>query len=1400
MLSLSTGHDVGYLLGPVGVASGAEGYYTGAVATGEPAGVWWGAGADALGLSGDVDATVMEAVYSHHLDPRDPAAADRESWTDAARFADPHRAFRDAGRVYADLLDEHPHATPEQQEELWGEAQRSARQAVSFVDATFSVQKSITVLGVAFERAAVEAEKAGRVEEAAGWREHHQAVEEAAMVGARAAVAYLQDTAGYGRVGTHGGGGGQWVDSHQWVVAMFRQHDSRDKDPQLHVHTAILNRQLCPDGKWRTLDSKAIHQQRGAAAAVGERASEAFLTETLGVRFETRPDGKAREVVGVDQDVMELFSTRRRAIGPKVAELVQAYTERHGREPSPAERHTIAQEATLSTRKGKASAGEDLAERLDRWERETRAAVGGGLAKVADDVLARRQNAGAEVEFSPADVIARALETVAAGGATWTRSDLMRAVSDALPGHLGLTADEVRPLLESLTDRAIDEAVRITPEADLSLQPAEYRLSDGGDAFARPGSGRYAAHGQLQAERVLRAAAADAGFEKVGVGEVEALLRRYADNGSALGADQAAALRGVMTSGAAVETLVAPAGAGKSFLVGALSEAWAEHGRRVVGLAPSQVAADVMSDEGVLATNVDRWLRSGNDDQFQVGHGDIVVVDEAGMASTAHLMAVHERCQRVGAKMLLVGDPRQLGAVGAGGGFHDLAERAIGYELVEVRRFEQPWEARASLALRDGDLTALADYDRAGRILDGGTGDQAEAKALRAWEADTLGGKQSLLLVGSNEAAGRLSGLARAELVRLGLVPEDGVQLGKDGNTAGVGDLVQARRNEWSLATKDSRAPINRSAYRVLETRDDGGLRVEAAGGDSRPLELPASYVQQHLVLGYASTVHAAQGRTVDRTHSVISGGWDTSLTYVGLTRGREANTAWVVTRQTPEDSPPGQAQEVHPRSGYAVLSDVLERDNEDRTALEQKWVAEELAASTFTTVGQLLAGINMSCRGQTSGLLDRLAADETITDTQRAVLAGDDAMGSVERLLRAAELHGYDREQVLSDALGGRSLASARSPGQVLHHRLQVQLGPLQPVIAAHRDLIPDAVQDYHRDWLEKRADAADERRRELGGRIAQDPPVWALEALGAVPEDPLERVEWEQKAGWAQAYREMAQHESETDPLGAAPPRGLAEKYSIWRTAHEHLGLDDRGPEEGELSEGALRSRVAAYEREKTWAPAAVRAHLGLGNRALAAAETDVALRTAHDDDTVDEATGRVDTLEEQVEDLDEADRSRQAWVEHTADTCEKAGRARAELDARGVDVDEPDGRVTAAEWLEAHEAEQAVEDAHRPIDVLTTDVEEDVQDAAADAAETGVPDIRDTAGRDPSEDTVPDRDTLPSAQRTREAVARAQAAMLELQQRETVTEPDDYDVYDPDTAADEAVDEAVDEMVFD
>jgi hypothetical protein len=131
------------------------------------------------------------------------------------------------------------------------------------------------------------------------------------------------------------------------------------------------------------------------------------------------------------------------------------------------------------------------------------------------------------------------------------------------------------------------------------------------------------------------------------------------------------------------------------------------------------------------------------------------------------------------------------------------------------------WERSASLRLRAGDENVLHDYHRHGRLLDAGTTEQAEASAARAWLADTLAGKQSLLVVDTNEQAANVSAGLRAELIRLGRVQDQGVHLGLDGTFAGVGDVIQARHDAWHLTGLEGnrRGPLNREKYRVTAIR-----------------------------------------------------------------------------------------------------------------------------------------------------------------------------------------------------------------------------------------------------------------------------------------------------------------------------------------------------------------------------------------------------------------------------------------------------------------------------------------------------------------------------------------------------------------------------------------------------
>ena len=185
-------------------------------------------------------------MYERFLDPRAEGFSDPDRWDEVATLGHAGRRYLSEDELYAAAVEREPYATPERRAELRTEAGKAARHNVAFFDITFSVQKSVTLLHTAFEAQEVAARSAGDEETARAWAAFRVAVEDAIWAGNNAGLAYLAEHAGYSRVGHHGGAAGGWVDAHDWVVASFFQHDSRDHDPQLHIHNGTLNRVAGP--------------------------------------------------------------------------------------------------------------------------------------------------------------------------------------------------------------------------------------------------------------------------------------------------------------------------------------------------------------------------------------------------------------------------------------------------------------------------------------------------------------------------------------------------------------------------------------------------------------------------------------------------------------------------------------------------------------------------------------------------------------------------------------------------------------------------------------------------------------------------------------------------------------------------------------------------------------------------------------------------------------------------------------------------------------------------------------------------------------------------------------------------------------------------------------------------
>jgi ATP-dependent exoDNAse (exonuclease V) alpha subunit len=210
------------------------------------------------------------------------------------------------------------------------------------------------------------------------------------------------------------------------------------------------------------------------------------------------------------------------------------------------------------------------------------------------------------------------------------------------------------------------------------------------------------------------------------------------------------------------------------------------------------------------------------------------------------------------------------------------------------------------------------------------------------WLADHLRGKDVLLLAGSNAEAADLARRVQAKLTQLGTIGPPQAALA-DGNHAGIGDLVRARLNTEIDAV--GRPLTNRDTLQITAFRGpDAEVRRRRLDGTwTGTFRVPRSYLARHAELAYAGNVHVAQGRTVDTAHLLVTDSLSRQALYVGMTRGRQANTAHVVTGNT---APPGH-QPYQQATPEAVLASILQRDDGDLSATEQIRQAQDWAGGT---------------------------------------------------------------------------------------------------------------------------------------------------------------------------------------------------------------------------------------------------------------------------------------------------------------------------------------------------------------------------------------------------------------------------------------------------------------------
>ena len=1075
-------------------------YYT---AHGMPAGQWWGKGAEALGVSGEVTEEQMQASYGEFLHPdaneklrsllangataedalkqvrlgRKPMDFNRQIPFMVAvkeqtiEFTQVHRRVPTpeeketieqvvARRMLSGMPPTPPNVapvvtetslgyetlaegvddlgsavemslsaeslaegktqplTPNRVKQFIAQEKSRARYPVAGYDLVFTPAKSISILwGIGDEHT-----------RKAIMRAHSEAVE--------ASLKWIEDNALFTRAGEQGT---KKIDCDGAVIAKYVHWDNRAGDPNLHTHCPVLNRvpSVGKDGEtvWRTIDGTVLHRAAVTASEHYNQQVTQLVSKYLPVTFtavEKQRDARpVWEINGIPDELMHKMS-RRDEVLTRGRELIAEYKRKYGRSPSKATQHKLMEQANLETRDAKGEA-RSLEEMVTDWRKiADSVSEDFSLDSVLTDVFTEpewlekppadapdevkraynEQEAKRRHEYDPKDralIVKRVMHRVARDRPTWTEYQLGSEISRQLAAYIFADDTERQNVADSLLTECLNgHCVTVDRHREV---PEALTRRNGESVYVAHASVRYTSDLVLAAEDTVSDATNIWLANGHGPSELDRLVAEFAEkNGYQLSSDKREFIEHLLCSPAALAAGVGAAGSGKTTAMQIFARAWESTGNKVIGLAPSATAAQVLGESlGINTGTIASFNHTGSSFPDQpIERGDVILIDEAGMASTLDLAEVVKEASARGAFVRMVGDPQQLASIESGGMLGAVAESTDAPILSEIHRFRNEDEADVTLKLRSGDSSVIDWYQRHGRISSG-LREQLPAEVFEAWLASKATGKTALMIAGDSGSVDTLNEMARLHYIDTGDVrPQDGQVDISDHRVAAVGDTIVTRRNESRIryGHRGKHRVKNGDLWTVKAVSEDGELVVSHADS-GHVVTLPADYVREDVQLGYSSTIYRSQGQTVDHAFVLPSAALDRQGLYVAMTRGREVNRLFVPDDQVPDlDSHIDQAQAMTPRE---FLESIIARDGSAVTA----HAALSAAADNFDFTTALLA-YNDLVEDMVTEVVIAAAGDETTAELLRDDWQTPRLATAVTRLDHA----GVDTDKALRTAI----------------------------------------------------------------------------------------------------------------------------------------------------------------------------------------------------------------------------------------------------------------------------------------------------------------------------------------------------------------------------------------------
>ncbi len=831
-------------------------------------------------------------------------------------------------------------------------------------------------------------------------------VMEAHRAAVEAALSYMERSACWAR---RGKGGRTFVPGNGFLAAAYVHRSSRTGDPQLHTHVLVANATLGPDGRWSRLYHPAIYEHAKTASYLYEAHLRHELTIRLGVEWEPVVKGIA-DIRGFSSEELRKFSTRRAEILAAVGEGASA---------------RAMQVAALETRRAK---DRDLTEESLRE---------GWRAKAEEVGLDRERitrRLGHERPGRSVLSAQRVERSVTEHVSHFDRRDAIRAVADNLP-H-GAPAAEVERLADEFLASASVIRIAETPRGPRFTTERIWELERRALAAAEEmaASGAFAVADPIVVSRVLASR-------------------------STIKADQRAMVEWLTRGGEQLVLVVGEAGTGKTFATVAAAEAWAASRVDLRVAAPTWRAANVLGSEGLDAVSVARLLARLDGRGRPLRHGSVLIVDEAGMLDSATLARLIDHAREAEAKLVLIGDPAQLGEIEAGGLFGSLVARTDPVFLDEVIRHEHDLDREGARRIREGrGAEAIEAYRSQGRVVVSPDPEVRREEMVRDWWRSYSEGEDALMIAKRNAEVARLNALAREVMKAEGRLGDVEFKVG-DARFA-VGDQVITRVNDHGAEVH------NRERWRV-EAIDAEGRGVGLVGVDSeRRVVVDGDYLARQnpndgspaLQHAYAATTYQAQGSTVDRAYVMADPSMDRQELYVAASRSRRETWFYAtpeIDLERAEFAPvPGV------RGDLSHIAAAAERDGAQISAHDQA-LRTRLDALSSPELVRLRSEIASEANAEGTAerrresLDHRTAAAEFALDqveAERQALGREPRWGRARREYRDA-LDGIERrERSNLRELGRQEVERSELPA--VSHDARAEVAAIDTVLDRRRDL----------------------------------------------------------------------------------------------------------------------------------------------------------------------------------------------------------------------------------------------------------------------------------------------------------------------------------------------------------